>query len=144
MPRVLGLGLLIAAAVLTAGCGAGTSGSGLDWFDSGIPGGLPDYATLTGTVFQRLADGRILILGDTAVADNTRRVAPGVEISIPALKLTTLSDRLGRYKLTGITAGDHEVLVHLTPDLGGGTASFLVRFAAGETVQGIPTSPVDE
>jgi hypothetical protein len=51
------------------------------------------------------------ISGRVVVADSTRAPVKGAELSMPRLRLNAVSDSAGRFRLTGIPAGDHVVVL---------------------------------
>lgn len=57
----------------------------------------------TPALAQHVLSGRVL--------DSTMAVLSGVEVLIPDLSLTATTDALGRYRLTGIPAGEHRILL---------------------------------
>ncbi len=65
------------------------------------------------------------------LADGSEKPIPGAEISLPQLKRTVLADSLGAFRVTGIPAGRHQLVVRhvgFTPII------TLIDFAAGDSV----------
>ena len=145
MRRLPALGLaVLVATLLLGGCGSGDLGYLYDFFGNGTStggGGTPVNGALVGTVFQRTADSRILILENTAVANADRAAVVGATVAVPALGKTTTTDALGRYLLGGVAAGPRDVVVTLPAALGGASATFRVQVLAGQVIQGIPSTP---
>lgn len=68
-------------------------------------------------------------LAGSVLTDSTELPVAGAEVAIPALKLSVRSDAAGKYRLTGIRAGQYTVTVRL---VGYNSFSADMKFFAGE------------
>ena len=66
------------------------------------------------------------------VVDSTRRPLPNAEVSLPALSLTRMTDDSGKFRIPGIPAGTHRVVVRR---IAFGQLDTSITFADDHTVQ---------
>lgn len=72
------------------------------------------------------------VFAGIVVFDSTRAPIVGAEISLPDIGKTTLSDENGRFRITGVAPGDHQIVVRR---IGYGAADTHLTFHANATVE---------
>jgi hypothetical protein len=82
-------------------------------------------------VFDRLAAGLATFTG-VVLADSTRQPLADVEVRLPALSKSTVTNERGTFRIIGIPPGEQQVLVRR---IGYGPADAKVTFLAGKTLE---------
>lgn len=138
------LGAMIAG--LLWGCGSGPASPFGDFFGAGAtPGGIyavNEPGTIQGVILRRDRDGRILILGSADETQDATTPVQGATVSLVELQLTGITGATGRYTFAGLQPGEYTLRVTLPAALGGSTANFSLRVAAGQTINGVPAGSV--